>query len=382
MFLFILIILFGCSQINSNVEYSFEEKVWNDRIDAAFSESDCPIVKDRNLPNEYYNGPMIDTHIHIPHIPDASPYQEIDDDIENSIIPSMGVNVNIDDYLCMMNHENTSKVFAFFPVWEPITPQLLEVVNKTMLKYPDRFVPFIMPSDGDNDLDGFPTVESEELNKMLNVYPDLFSGYGEIGLYARKNIGGVRIGAEELLPDSERLKNIYPVLKKHNLLVYFHLGEDHKDNFENVLRENPDINFIWHGGQLIPFHEESGERNMSLLDEVLYDHPNAFYGVDELYGGEWLLHPDVSKEQFLNYFKDSEKLLEKDLHVWKDFIERHPDQVLWGTDRGWSPTWSVDPEVAITLNNYTRAFIGRLDPAVQEKIAYKNAERLLQKNGK
>ena len=72
-------------------------------------------------------------------------------------------------------------------------------------------------------------------------------------------------------------------------------------------------------------------------------------------------------------------MLGKDLATWKDFIERHPDQVLWGTDRGVGSTWSLDPEVALTLNNYTRAFIGRLDPSVQEKFAYKNAERLFSK---
>ncbi len=65
--------------------------------------------------------------------------------------------------------------------------------------------------------------------------------------------------------------------------------------------------------------------------------------------------------------------------MWKGFIERHPEQVLWGSDRGVSAPWDKDQDIALALNNYTRAFISRLDPAVQEKFAYKNAEKLISK---
>jgi hypothetical protein len=55
--------------------------------------------------------------------------------------------------------------------------------------YPDKFIPFLMPPDNDGSPDGFPTVNSEVLNEMLEIEPGLFKGYGEIGLYAR-NGGG------------------------------------------------------------------------------------------------------------------------------------------------------------------------------------------------
>ena len=58
-------------------------------------------------------------------------------------------------------------------------------------------------------------------------------------------------------------------------------------------------------------------------------------------------------------------------------IEAHPDQFVWGTDRGGIALWTFDLVVGQTLVDYARAFIGRLDPTVQEKFAYKNAERLL-----
>ena len=101
--------------------------------------------------------------------------------------------------------------------------------------------------------------------------------------------------------------------------------------------------------------------------------------MDELYGDAFMMRPEVSKEDFLAHFEQYEPLLETDLATWKSFIERHPDQVIWGTDRGAGAPWSLDIEVGEALTRYTRAFIGRLDPAVQEKYAHKNAESLLSK---
>ena len=65
---------------------------------------------------------------------------------------------------------------------------------------------------------------------------------------------------------------------------------------------------------------------------------------------------------------------------WKKMIENNPDQVMWGMDRSY--TWHFDDEVHGLLVEYSRAFIGGLDPEVQEKYAYKNAEQLLSKSEK
>jgi len=157
--------------------------------------------------------------------------------------------------------------------------------------------------------------------------------------------------------------------------VYFHLGESQKEEFEEILEANPDINFVWHGDQLISY--EDGKQNLENLDEILTNHPNAYYGIDELYGDVWIIKPEFSKEDFKEHFQNYEALLKKDLATWKDFIETHPDQVLWGTDRSDQVAWSHDPDIGLTLTKYARAFIARLSPEVQEKFAYKNAEELI-----
>ncbi len=353
-------------------EISPEEKAWNQRIESALAPVNCLTPEPRKFGELFYNGPLIDAHIHIADIPDNNP---LDGEPEyNEEEPLLGVNTRITDIICTLEKENTKKVFAFFPVYKEISVQMIEIAKRTMEKYPDKFVPFIMPPDNDDSKEGFPTVDAQALQSMLEIEPNLFKGYGEIGLYARGDHGGPT-GAPELPPDNQRLLDIYPIVRENNLIVYFHLGEAQQESFEAVLENNPEINFVWHGDQLIPY--ENGIQNLKHIDEILTNHPNAYYGVDELYGDEWLLKPETKKEDFLKHFDNYKTLLKKDTTTWKAFIEKHPDQVLWGTDRGWSAPWSADEDVGITLTNYARAFIAHLNPEVQERFAYKNAEKLL-----
>lgn len=315
--------------------------------------TECKLFTGPQFGSVSYTGPLIDTHYHIPHF----------DGTADSITPVLGDNIKISNIVCSLEQEDTNKVFAFFPVFhESDQAKYLQIARRTMELYPDTFVPFIMPPDRDNDIDGYPTVSADVLEEMLNVYPGLFTGYGEIGLYAREPGG-----AAELPPDSERLQDIYPVVRENKLLVYFHLGEGHKDNFESILEQNPDINFIWHGDQL----------SIEEVEDVISNHPNAYYTIDELYGDVWMINPNKTKEEFLSHLQNYEALLEIDINTWKAVIERRPDQFMWGTDRSPAVLWSHDPEVGQALANYGRAFIARLATEVQEKFAYKNAERLL-----
>jgi len=76
------------------------------------------------------------------------------------------------------------------------------------------------------------------------------------------------------------------------------------------------------------------------------------------------------------------RILASALHYWKPLIEAHPDQVMWCLDRDPNILWTYDRDVGLKLVDYGRAFIGRLDPAVQERFGYKNAERLINTSGK
>ena len=341
-------VVWGCSQGG----------VWEDRVEAAFDSSPCPTVRETTLDDRYYSGPLIDTHFHIPHIPD-SPARLLDS--LDSSKPLLGRNARVSDLVCTLEHEGTAKVFAFFPMWPNVDSRYpLEVAARTMERYPDRFVPFIMPPGPD---DVPPTADAEALRQILDDAPGLFRGYGEIGLYDL----GRRRKASDFPPDAPIFLEIYPVVTEHGLIVYFHPGLEHEDSLERVLAQYPVIDFIVHGEQI-----------ESEIGNLMARFPNVYFTVNDLYGDQYLLNTRESKESFLSALADYAPLLEQDLANWKELIEEHPDRFMWGTDRG-DAVWTFDIEVGRTLVDYGRAFIGRLDPSVQEKFAYRNAEGLLTK---
>ena len=49
---------------------TFEERVWNQRIEAALEPSTCTAAPTVEFPTSYYTGPLIDTHLHLPALPD------------------------------------------------------------------------------------------------------------------------------------------------------------------------------------------------------------------------------------------------------------------------------------------------------------------------
>ena len=348
---------------------SVEERHWKRVFGKAFEKVDCPEPRDpSSLPDGYYKGPMIDTHIHLQNLPGGAP--GFPDDYYTG--DNLGIKRSMEEWVCMIHVEGTKQAWGFFPVAEPMVKESVEVVRITLEKYPTLFVPFINPP-GKVEA----TVAAEELEMMLNLELGLFKGYGEIGLYGNPN-------SPPLSPNSTRLTEIYPVIEKYGLVVYFHPDQGQKEASEIVARANPNITFVFHGGNLFNISETQvgishDEKVLVVIEELLYHNRNIYYTVNELYGGDWLLEPSRSKEKFLENFVDYEALLKIDLPMWKGFIERHPNQVLFGTDRGGPAIWDKDPEVALVLNNYTRVFIDGLDPLVQEKFAYKNAERIVGK---
>ncbi len=384
-----MLLLVGCVQDTSQAEAKMQDvekfplqessepsedvskQHWNRIFTKAFEPVDCLEPRDpQSLPDSYYKGPMFDTHIHLLGLPGGEPGHPND----YYTGENLGIKHSMEEWKCMMNSESTPKALAFFPVAEPIIPESVDAVKKIIETYPDRFVLFINPPASDGS--GLSTISAQELKSILDTYPGIFRGYGEIALYNHDDVEG-------LSPDSQRLTEIYPVVREHNLVVYFHMGSGQKEALKRVARANRNITFIFHGGNLYNVSPTQAgishdEKILVDIEEILYSNPNVYYGIDELYGGDWLLEPGRTKQAFLDNFRNYGPLFEKDLSLWKGFIERHPNQVLWGTDRGGSALWDKDPDVAITLNNYTRAFIGKLDPKVQERFAYKNAERIFE----
>ena len=356
------------------------EKMWDQRVKEAFAPSDCAPALQTELEDSDYKGPLVDTHFHMSHLWDAP--LEADRDggsYERDVLqgeypihlPVLGKNITMTEIACRLEQEGTDRVFAFFFVQSERPGQLrpsLEVVRRTKQLYPTRFVPFIMTPCCDELA---PTVDSGSLSEYLEIYPSLFRGYGETVLYdfkpgVNEQVVAAR-KAEDYHPDATLLLDVYRVAGKHNLLVYLHPGEGHQNSLERVLEQHPGTTFIVHG--------EETEGN---IGNLMAKYPNIYYTVNELQGREYLLRPQESKSRFLATLRDYEFLIEKDLATWQELIETHPERFMWGTDRGnTAGLWTYDSDVGRILVDYARAFIGRLDTAVQEKFAYKNAERLV-----
>ncbi len=362
---------------------TFEERVWDHRIEKALAPSECPPAPDVIAPVGSYAGKLIDTHFHMPAMPDSEPGAEPgeralasfgmglfadlefepDDDPINAQLPLAGKNITITELGCLLRTDGTDGAFAFFPVYPHTQDPLLDLARAAVEAHSDIFVPFIMPP-GPSDRQ--PTVDAATLEDMVSTYPGLFVGYGELGLY---EIEGKREGSD-FPPDAEIFQRIYPVVREHRLIVYLHPGDDHEDGLAAALAANPDITFVVHGDQI--------END---IGDLMSRFPNIYYTVDALYGDQYLLRPEETIETFLAATDDFGPLLEADLAKWKSLIEKHPDRFMWGTDRGGSAVWTYDRRVSRRLVEYGRAFIGRLNPEVQEMFAWENAARITEAAG-
>jgi|SRR3989344_1259164 len=354
------------NQTEEKVELTFEQAVWKKRIDAAMAPSYCPPVEKQTYPENYYRGPLIDTHLHLPAIPDSMPeegeanynYEDNEEGAFGGPAALLGKNVKMSEIACTLQREGTTKNFAFFPIYQEITAQSLEIAKKSMEQYPNLFIPFIMPPTEDT-----PTVDAKVLKRMLNVYPNLFQGYGEVGSSPTEE--------KNPPPDDPLYLENYKLAREHHLMVYYHPGRNQVNNWERVLQQHPDIIFIVHAEEL----EED-------IDTLMTKYPNIYFTANPQFHQHFRLYVGKSKEEFLKAAEnDFNNLIAKDLRRWETSIEKHPDRFMWGTDRG-DAVWNYDVDVGLFLVKYARAFIGRLDPSVQENVGYKNAERLIEMNKK
>ena len=326
----------------------------------------------------YYTGPLFDAHLHMPLL-FAPPPEFQDEFTEPEAV--LGTDITIDGLICQMDKENINGIFGFYQIHDFILEQTIKLAKDTEDKYPGRITTFILPVSMT-----LPLIEPQKLDNILDgngipsyQYPnDLIKGYGELAMY-----GPSYVGAN---PDDPIFLETYKILQKHDVIVMIHPKDipksQHLKPLSNAIELNPDVKFLIHGCS------DSGfDCYISDIAKILKNYPNAYFSLDTHIfspplGAPYMYdHTINSKEQFISKFKQYfERDVDNNLKKWKKIIEEHPDQVMWGMDRGYS--WHFDEEVGGLLVEYSRAFIGGLDPEVQEKYAYKNAEQMLSKSEK
>ena len=305
----------------------------------------------------YYTGPLIDTHVHMPVASKTIKDLSIQAGFED--MPSSS-DVSTDYINCLFDAEGIKKAFGFFIV-PKIAPQyVVNYVKNIEEKYPDKFVRFLMPTLPLQTLN----LESSEVEKILNDNPGLFQGYGE----ARFDFS---LGTNAN-PEDKYFLEMYRLADKNNLIVQIHPDKGQLGALKRLLEKYPNVKFLAH---VMPY-DRSG------VGKLMETHKNLYYSLDAeihyIFGYQTIQNNrGPTKEEYLKFIRENfDSVLEEALRNWKQIVEAHPDQFMWGSDRWYQ--WHFDPEVGGLVVEFGRSFICQLDPAVQEKFAYKNAERLLQ----
>lgn len=304
----------------------------------------------------YYTGPLLDAHLHMPagfEIP-AAVAQQVD-----WTAPVWDKDISTAEFICLLDREQSKMAIGFHIVPNIVPSMFVNAAKDLEKKYPGRVAHFVTPAHL-TSIDLTPL----QLEEILKANPGLFKGLGEYAWY--------RADYKGKSPEDPSFLKIYDLANKYKLIVMIHADEGQQAGLERVLQKYPQVTFLFHGSDYMS----------SYAGELVCKHPNAYFTID---GDLWdipndhqsvNLYGNENKEEFIADFKrDFEKVQGAALRQWKTAIEKCPDKFVWGTDRG--KDWHFDQGVGALLEEGARSFIGQLDPAVQEKIAYQNAERLL-----
>lgn len=304
---------------------------------------------------QYYNGALFDAHFHMPNLIDVSKIAGLGEahDFDPITDPVLGKDVELDKILCNFDKEKVKGAIGFAIGAEQLLEETLDIADSIKKDSFDKINLFLMPA----------TFSPASLESIQASNKGLFKGYGEIAFY--------HPSYANTPPDSSVVMEIYKLAEKHDLIVMMHPDSRQENQVENAVRKNPNVKFLIHG-------PEAEGYITNLIDK----YPNVYYSVDAVLARvppspAALMYTVSGKEEFLSKFPQNfDLMLDESEKSWKAKIEQHPDRFMWGTDRGHK--WTYGEEVSILLEEFGRAFIARLNPKVQEKFAYKNAEKLLQ----
>jgi predicted TIM-barrel fold metal-dependent hydrolase len=205
-------------------------------------------------------------------------------------------------------------------------------VLKAYEKYPDRFYPMLSGFDPQSPN------STEYLEQQLAT--GVWKGLGEIYMVQQDMLN------YKTNPDHPSMIEIYKVLAKYNVPIFFHYERRDEEGVQSLFREmkaNPGVKFVW-------VHFANFE-SIEELEKELTENPNMY----------------VELEQSLSFSPEQINLFEK-----------FPDRFLLGTDMGCTPdmltTQQTTYSEAISLHG---KLLNSLRPTTAENLKYKNLERLM-----
>ena len=307
----------------------------------------------------YYDGHLFDAHFHMPPAFEEEHEENPLFFPEGFRVPILGEEITLDEILCSFDKEKVTGAFLFYMWNYNNLKQSMRYAAEMRNQLPVGVHLFLTPLE----------LETEEVDDVVSSNAGVFDGFGEIVFYDPDREGAV--------PDDSISLGINTIADKHDFVVMIHPDTGQETNVENALKKNPDVKFLLHGPQI----ENS-------ITNLIEKYPNVYYSIDTILirlpnlprpSGPLMYTVSGKEEYKLKFTQNFDAMLNDAVKKWKNKIEQHPDRFMWGTDR--AGDWHFDEEISILVEEFTRAFIGRLDPAVQEKFAYQNAERLIELSG-
>ncbi|OGZ64724.1 MAG: hypothetical protein A3A98_01890 [Candidatus Staskawiczbacteria bacterium RIFCSPLOWO2_01_FULL_40_39] len=286
----------------------------------------------------YYTGQLFDAHFHVPNLSEVS----------------------LNKLLCIFDKEKVKGTILFY--WNSQLSLEKRLAEAESIKNASlqKIRMFLSPVQ----------YNLKALEDIEAAHKGLFTGYGEMAFYNR---GDPSQSYYPKRPDEQQFLDIYALAEKNNFVVMIHPDRGQEQAIENILKKYPNVKFYFHG-------DEIENVIIGLMDR----YPNVYYSIDAVlsrlpFPPADALHISSSENDYVTKITQNfSAILDGAVNEWKAKIEKHPDRFTWGTDRG-GFAWHYGEEVSRLFEELSRSFIGRLDPSVQEKYAYKNAESLLQK---
>lgn len=310
----------------------------------------------------YYAGPMLDAHLHLP---TTSGIVSMVAARMGLPIPAWNKNLSPAFVQCLLAAEGYERAIGFYLITRYSASGEVAMAKKMEKEYPGKIIPFLMPALVSNWVN--PDITT--VKNILENNPGFFKGIGELKMYDGK------------APDDPYLMALYDLAQKHGLVVMVHPYDRHKESMEKIITQYSDVRFLLHGLDRNEHGSRIARENIRWVTDMIGHYPNVYYSVDHnlsVYGfKKEHVGKTVPKDVILPHARQEFSALVDELATrWKSIISAYPDRFMRGSDRFYAPHY--DPEVSGLMAEFSRSFIGRLDPAVQEKFARHNTTALVE----
>lgn len=300
-------------------------------------------------PDGLYKGPLFDAHLHI----------------KDDVVSLFGTAEALRHYL---EKDQILWAIAFFLVRYD-SPPLGAVSAPVFSGAGDRVVPLLTPANHIRLAEG----RFSEPVLQSHLQPQgFFQGVGEITLYAPE--------LQTVTFESPQMQTVFRVVNEMKGIVMIHPSGDPPNRgrkmslaeIEPSIRTYSNVIFLFHGG-IDAF---------DLILPLMSRYPNVYFSWDAnriFVGAGWTKTMSRSEESAERFVADVhrlgiEQMLAVSLGDALARFQKHPDRVMWGTDR--NLRWHFDDRANDLIIEVSRRFIARLPTELQEAYAFRNAHRV------